>query len=126
MKFELSTAAAVFSALALVPSVFARSPIEQIRRSSEIRRSHEHFTSPLLHKRAPSKDKGKFFNNATAKFWVDGTKIPDVDFDVGESYSGLMPISKNANETRELFFWFYPTISNQTEDLVVWLNGGPG
>lgn len=39
------------------------------------------------------------------EFVVDGTKIPDVDFDVGESYAGLLPISQDPNETRQLFFW---------------------
>ena len=37
------------------------------------------------------------------KFIIDGTKLPDVDFDVDESYAGLVPISSNAKETRELF-----------------------
>lgn len=41
-----------------------------------------------------------------AEFAVDGTKIPDVDFDIGESYAGLLPISDNANETRKLYFWY--------------------
>ena len=72
-----------------------------------------------------------------------------MDFDVGESYAGLLPISSHVNETRELFFWFFPGnisyISNVTNittttttttaaaaaaaddlDLVIWLNGGPG
>lgn len=37
-----------------------------------------------------------------AEFYVDGAKIPQVDFDVGPSWSGLMPISANANETRKV------------------------
>ena len=40
------------------------------------------------------------------EFAVDGTAIPDVDFDIGESYAGLLPISSAANETRQLFFWY--------------------
>lgn len=36
------------------------------------------------------------------EFYVDGTTIPEVDFDVGPSWSGLMPISANANETRKV------------------------
>lgn len=40
------------------------------------------------------------------EFVVNGSAIPDVDFDVGESYAGLLPISSAANETRQLFFWF--------------------
>ena len=40
-----------------------------------------------------------------SEFVVDGTKIPDVPFDVGESYAGLLPISSAKNESRQLFFW---------------------
>jgi len=36
------------------------------------------------------------------EFYVDGKSIPDVDFDVGPSWSGLLPISSNANETRKV------------------------
>ncbi|CUA74019.1 hypothetical protein RSOLAG22IIIB_05365 [Rhizoctonia solani] len=68
-----------------------------------------------------------FSNPKAAEYLVDGTKIPDVDFDVGPSWSGLMPISANANETRKLFFWFWPTTNQEhTDDLVFWTNGGPG
>ncbi|KAL8644485.1 MAG: hypothetical protein Q9210_007233, partial [Variospora velana] len=38
------------------------------------------------------------------QFVVNGTAIPDVDFDIGESYAGLLPISSASNETRELYF----------------------
>ena len=31
--------------------------------------------------------------------------LPKAKFDIGESYAGLVPISSNANETRELYFW---------------------
>lgn len=61
------------------------------------------------------------------EFWVNGSAIPDVKFDVGESYAGLLPISGAANETRELFFWFFPSTNpNATEELAIWFNGGPG
>jgi len=61
-----------------------------------------------------------------AEFLVNGTGVPDVDFDLGESYAGLIPISGNAGETRELFFWFFPTTGDVTDELTIWLNGGPG
>ncbi|CAE6419829.1 unnamed protein product [Rhizoctonia solani] len=68
------------------------------------------------------------FSNPKAKnFYVDGTKIPEVKFDAGPSWSGLMPISADPKETRKLFFWFWPTNNPQhTNDLVFWTNGGPG
>ncbi|KAM5537769.1 hypothetical protein V8D89_008537 [Ganoderma adspersum] len=60
-------------------------------------------------------------------FQVDGTKIPEVTWDAGPSWSGLMPISGDANETRKLFFWFWPTTdAANVNDLVFWTNGGPG
>jgi carboxypeptidase D len=39
-----------------------------------------------------------------------------------------MPISSSRNETRKLFFWFFPSTTGNapTDELVIWLNGGPG
>jgi carboxypeptidase D len=71
---------------------------------------------------------------------VDGKSIPEVDFDVGPSWSGLLPISANANETRkvslsdflvmnpdwipvprQLFFWFFPPgPQGSLDDLIFW------
>ncbi|KAF9506080.1 hypothetical protein BS47DRAFT_1378162 [Hydnum rufescens UP504] len=68
------------------------------------------------------------FSHPKAKdYWVNGKTIPDVDFDVGDSWSGLMPISGAKNETRKLFFWFFPAKHiKHINDLVFWTNGGPG
>jgi hypothetical protein len=41
-------------------------------------------------------------NASVAEFYVNGTKIPLVDFDVGDSWAGLLPISSHANETRKV------------------------
>jgi carboxypeptidase D len=58
---------------------------------------------------------------ALAEFYVDGTSIPDVDWDVGPSWSGLLPISNKTGETRELFFWFFPPgPEGSLDDLVFW------
>ncbi|QSZ36493.1 hypothetical protein DSL72_006373 [Monilinia vaccinii-corymbosi] len=68
-----------------------------------------------------------YLTNATAKFSVNGAAIPDVDWDVGESYAGLLPISKNPDEERQLYFWFYPSTNEMASDeILIWLNGGPG
>ncbi|KAF2795551.1 carboxypeptidase cpdS precursor [Melanomma pulvis-pyrius CBS 109.77] len=68
-------------------------------------------------------------NEKTAKFAVNGSAgaIPDVNFDIGESYAGLLPISSTANESSELYFWFFPSANpDADEEITIWLNGGPG
>ncbi|PNS14611.1 Carboxypeptidase Y [Sphaceloma murrayae] len=80
------------------------------------------FTHPKLQKRAD-----RYLNDKTQKFAVNGTGIPDVPFDVGESYAGLLPISSAANETRELFFWYFPSTNPAADkEIAIWFNGGPG
>lgn len=71
----------------------------------------------------------RFLNRQTAPFAVNGSAIPDVDFDVGESYAGLLPISEDADEQSDLFFWFFPTVNQEhltDKEIVIWMNGGPG
>ncbi|KAG7086613.1 hypothetical protein E1B28_002557 [Marasmius oreades] len=68
-----------------------------------------------------------FKNPKASQFFVDGTSIPEVDFDIGPSWSGLLPISSDPNETRKLFFWFFPPGPQGTlDDVIFWTNGGPG
>ncbi|PSR83149.1 hypothetical protein PHLCEN_2v5798 [Hermanssonia centrifuga] len=68
-----------------------------------------------------------FTNPRASEFYVDGSTLPEIDFDVGPSWSGLLPISNATNETRQLFFWFFPPgPQGSTEDLIFWTNGGPG
>lgn len=69
-----------------------------------------------------------FLNEKTRQFFVDGHKLPLVNFDVGDSYAGLMPISKDKKETRKLFFWFFPSEDKnvKNDEITVWFNGGPG
>lgn len=49
-------------------------------------------------------------------FLVNGTGIPEVDFDVGESYAGLLPNSPAGNSS--LFFWFFPSQNPKAQDEV--------
>ncbi|GIZ42732.1 hypothetical protein CKM354_000599100 [Cercospora kikuchii] len=63
---------------------------------------------------------------AVKKFIVNGTSIPEVDFDIGESYAGLMPIGPE-QDVSELYFWFFPSLNPDAGDeILIWLNGGPG
>lgn len=59
------------------------------------------------------------------EFLVDGKNVPDVDFDLGESYAGNLPNTPSGNSS--LWFWFFPS-ENQlaSDEIVIWLNGGPG
>ena len=43
-------------------------------------------------------------------FYVDGTTIPEVDFDVGPSWAGLLPISGDKDETRKVSVLFIYSI----------------
>ncbi|UZJ57382.1 hypothetical protein CBS101457_006702 [Exobasidium rhododendri] len=61
------------------------------------------------------------------EFHVNGKHIPGVPFAVEDSYAGLLPITAAQDESREFFFWWYPSESHVgSDDLVIWLNGGPG
>ncbi|KAG9832825.1 serine carboxypeptidase, partial [Aureobasidium melanogenum] len=129
MRFSLLQ---IGAALGLAASVSVSSPgrsvferAEQLRAKAPIVEKREigkPFEHPRLQKRA-----SPYLNNVTEKFWVNGSALPDVNFDVGESYAGLLPISGAANETRELFFWFFPSTNpNATDEIAIWFNGGPG
>ncbi|KAG2361254.1 Alpha/Beta hydrolase protein [Suillus spraguei] len=68
-----------------------------------------------------------FTNPKASDFYVDGSSLPLVEFDVGPSWAGLLPISNSPNETRQLFFWFFPPgPQGSLDDLIFWTNGGPG
>jgi carboxypeptidase D len=57
----------------------------------------------LLERRQSSDGKNLTFSNPKAlDFWVNGSAIPEVDWDIGDSYAGLMPISDDPNETRKV------------------------
>lgn len=61
------------------------------------------------------------------EYAVKGTRIPNVDFDIGESYAGLMPIDKKKTLQNTLYFWFFPVATKEfkeKKEIVIWLNGG--
>ncbi|KAK8858472.1 hypothetical protein IAR55_002699 [Kwoniella newhampshirensis] len=65
----------------------------------------------------------KYLNNRTSEFLIQS--LPDVPFDLGEIYSGLIPID-NSNTSEALFFVFQPTVGAPVDEIVFWTNGGPG
>ncbi|KAK2017573.1 serine carboxypeptidase [Colletotrichum eremochloae] len=73
--------------------------------------------------------KHAFLTDKTSKFAVNGSNIPNVGFDAGESYAGLLPIDAAASddEKQELYFWFFPKEEpSDDKEIVIWLTGGPG
>ncbi|KAI9775698.1 MAG: hypothetical protein M1835_005728 [Candelina submexicana] len=74
-----------------------------------------------------SSRRAAYHNSKTEPFLVNGTGIPYVNFDIGESYAGLIPISSSTNETSKLYFWFFPSSNpSASDEITIWLNGGPG
>ncbi|KAF2091336.1 alpha/beta-hydrolase [Saccharata proteae CBS 121410] len=68
-----------------------------------------------------------YYTEKTAKFAVDGSALPNVTVDFPESYAGLLPVDGPGESDKELFFWFVPTENEDAKDeIVIWLNGGPG
>lgn len=56
---------------------------------------------------------------------MDGNGIPEVKFDVGESYAGQLPISNNSTDENKMFFWFFPSQNPLAKkEIMIWLNGG--
>ena len=54
---------------------------------------------------------------------MDGTALPEVSFDIGESYAGLIPISDSPHESRQLYFWFFPSKDASAEDeITIWVS----
>ncbi|CAG7974589.1 unnamed protein product [Penicillium salamii] len=62
----------------------------------------------------------RFLTNKTKPHVVES--LPDVHYELGEMYSGYMPVRDNAS----LFYIFQPKIGEPTNDLTVWFSGGPG
>ncbi len=70
---------------------------------------------------------GRLWLTLYVEFAVNGTGLPLVNFDIGESYAGLLPLSYAKNETREFYFWFFPSPNpSASNEITIWLNGGPG
>lgn len=71
-----------------------------------------------------------------AEYLIDGAAFPYIPFDIGESYGGVLPISRPGNGTsstrpaantteQQLYFWFFPSENpDATDEIMIWLNGG--
>ena len=128
MKGLFAFAVAIYAGLTVASSgteVFKK--LEKAIQARSEAKSNSQLDFHSFTKRRLDKRSSYYLNNATQQFVVNGSAIPDVDFDVGESYAGLLPVSSAANETKKLFFWFFPSTNpNATDEITIWFNGGPG
>ncbi|PPQ62919.1 hypothetical protein CVT24_006159 [Panaeolus cyanescens] len=131
-----------FVALAIAQIGFAQSAMDGLQNAMAIQREQvsrmqNFLASEAVPKRGPPSSPTTstitFSNPAARKFLVDGTKIPDVNFDAGPSWSGLMPISGSGPlpilRTRRISFSgpMASASSNQSRlTLIAVLTGGPG
>ncbi|KAJ5925765.1 hypothetical protein N7454_007275, partial [Penicillium verhagenii] len=106
--------------------------------------SFHHPEKSLQKRENTRKDPAKlqYLNHLTEKFIVNSTHFPQVPFDIGESYAGLLSNTPHGNSS--LFFWFFPSTNPSADrevgrdirlfsgdahfsiQITIWLNGGPG
>lgn len=56
-------------------------------------RMDQAMSSRLSKRDQPSRPSSNaYLNNKTQPYWVNGSALPEVDFDIGESYAGMLPI----------------------------------
>lgn len=91
--------------------------VHNVQDAHRMRMAEKRASSPLLEARAADTSGFRFLNPTTSKFKVDA--LPDVPFNVGEMYSGLMPIDKK-NASRALFFVFQPTVGKPVDEITIW------
>ncbi|EAU35236.1 carboxypeptidase cpdS precursor [Aspergillus terreus NIH2624] len=58
----------------------------------------------------------RYLTPKTKEFAVNGKAIPEVDFDIGESYAGYLDNTPSGNSS--LYFWFFPTTNPAADDEV--------
>lgn len=113
------------SALVVFFSLLLESEAGASRKHAKYDRRSMGSSSGRASRLSPRQSTSSFLTNATKPFAVNGSALPDVNFDIGESYAGLLPIDDTSD--RELFFWFVPTTNPAASDeIMMWLNGGPG
>ncbi|CAI7672312.1 unnamed protein product [Penicillium bialowiezense] len=110
--FGQSLTAALLAAALLINGSDARRLTPRV--PSAPRSHHAHRSEPI------DTSSYRFLTNKTKSHVVES--LPDFHYELGEMYSGFMPVRDNAS----LFYIFQPKIGEPSNDLTVWLNGGPG
>jgi len=115
------------------------------RRSSSSKCEKHHIHQSKSFQCVPKDIRVPRYPHAFPEYYVDGKSLPFVNFDVGPSWAGLIPVSPAANETRkvqsqgnssgefslvlltsQLFFWFFPPGPEVSlDDLIFWYAACP-
>ncbi|MBW0535251.1 hypothetical protein O181_074966 [Austropuccinia psidii MF-1] len=67
------------------------------------------------------------FNSPQAKKFKMPRQLPAINFEIDQTYAGLLDISHGSSEHIKLFFFFVPSQTQRgAKDLTLWTNGGPG
>lgn len=121
MKLRSTSVAALASSIILIGHVyggkFSEFSHRKQKRVEEALSKHQIRSSPIN-----STSGFRYLNEKTEPYRV--TSLPSVPFDVGELYSGLVPVYDDPS--RALFFFFSPTTGDPVDEVTIWLNGGPG
>lgn len=121
MKIQFAKSAAIASSILLIGHVcgvkFSDFSHRKQQRVSAALNRHQIRDSPTN-----STSSFRYLTNQTEAYRV--TSLPSVPFDVGELYSGLVPVYDDPS--RALFFFFAPTTGDPVDEVTIWLNGGPG
>jgi carboxypeptidase D len=124
---RLALSVTIASAASALASFVSRTNPQSIaaKRAEAIKRLTPSIRSTLEENQKRATSSGvqniTFSNPTASRFYVDGANFPEVNFDFGPSWAGLLPISGNANETRKLFFWFFPPgPQGSLNDLIFW------
>ncbi|MBW0477590.1 hypothetical protein O181_017305 [Austropuccinia psidii MF-1] len=66
------------------------------------------------------------FQAPEAQKFLVPRQLPLMDFQIPETYAGLLDISESPQKQTSLFFWLVPSSNRETKNLILWTNGGPG
>lgn len=56
----------------------------------------------------------------TSEYRVES--LPSIDYDIGEMYSGQIPVGNDTS--KNLFYVFEPKIGEPVDEVTIWFNGG--
>lgn len=107
------------SALSIVRGLFAAVFLAAIQAWAECKQSNATEYDVV-------KLRSRLGSYSTKKYEV-GLRLPNVSFDLPPSWAGNIPVSDRPRESRHIYFWMFPATGDVGhDDVVLWMNGGPG